>query len=420
MRRQPGRGSPSSTSGIGPDVRIHAEQGTLDGVFHGAPDALLVCTEDGVIVRANREAERLFGYQAHELEGLRVEQLVPADLRGPHARHRLALETPEAPRRIGSDGQRLRAVRKDGSEFFVEISLGAVQASGGVMFVSAIRDVSARCALEDQLLRAQRHEVLGQLASAIAHDFNNLVQVIATSAECALDQLKPGDAAWREVEMIRGAGARAASLIRRLLTFSGRTAQPGALDLEATISALEPLLQRLMGPSIHVEVRCEGPLDPIRADATQIEQLVLNLAANARDAMPTGGTLGIHLSMPLAAGAGMPQTPGSRQVEMQVRDTGVGMDADVLGHIFEPFFTTKDPGRGTGLGLSTVHGIVSQCGGEIACESRPGQGTTFTVRLPAIEREARPAVAVTTPEVADPTRGTETTSSSSTTRSSCV
>lgn len=406
--RTPTRGAPASTRRSGPETRHQAEPGTLDAVFHGAPDALVLSTAEGVIVRANREAERLFGYAPQELEGQLVERLVAADLRGAHARHRLALETPEAPRRIGGDGQRLRAVRKDGSEFFVEISLGAIDVPGGVLYVSAIRDVSARCALEDQLLQAQRHEVLGQLASAIAHDFNNLVQVIATSAEYALDQLRPGNPAWREVEMIRGAGVRAASLIRRLLAFSGRTTQPGDLDLEATISTLEPLLQRLMGPTIHVEVRCDGPLDAVRADPTQIEQLILNLAANARDAMPNGGTLGIRLSMAGGSAQRQPHESDARTVEIRVHDTGVGMDADVLGHIFEPFFTTKDPGKGSGLGLSTVHGIVRQCGGDIACESRPGAGTTFTVRLPAIPREARPPMPTPPPDIDDAARGTET------------
>lgn len=259
---------------------------------------------------------------------------------------------------------------------------------------------------EDQLLRAQRHEVLGQLVSSIAHDFNNLIQVIGTSAECALGQLKAGDPVRGEVEMIRGAGARAAALIRRLLAFSGGADQPGAIDLVAIAFSLEPLLQRLMGPSIQVEVRCTGPVRTVRADATQIEQLILNLAANARDAMPGGGRLTLSLSM--AAGEQEGDADEVSLVELAVADTGVGMDAATLGRIFTPFFTTKEPNKGTGLGLSTVHAIVRRWGGDIRCESEVGRGTTFIVRLPALEHYAPPVRAAGEPELDDNGRGTET------------
>lgn len=266
-------------------------------------------------------------------------------------------------------------------------------------------EVDADAPADDQL-RSQRHEVLGQLVSSVAHDFNNLIQVIGTSAECALGQLNSGDPVRREVEMIRGAGVRAAALIRRLLAFSGGTNQPGAIDLAAIVFSLEPLLQRLMGPSIQVDVRCAGPVRTVRADATEIEQLILNLAANARDAMPGGGRLSLSLSM------AAPDPPADADavplVELVVSDTGVGMEAAVLSQIFTPFFTTKQPGKGTGLGLSTVHAIVRRWGGDIQCESAVGHGATFTIRLPALEPCAPAVRAATEPEFDDHGRGTET------------
>lgn len=381
-------------------------QRRFESMFQQAPDPLLLATTDGIILQANREAERVFGYGPGELVGRPVEVLVPPDQRDAHEQQRRAFEPTPTPRHMGGDGRRIRAVRKDGSSLIVEVVLASLETGDGLATVASIRDVSARCALEDQLLRAQRHEVIGQLSSAIAHDFNNLIQVIGTSAECALNQLPPDAPARRDVDLIRIAGGRASSLIRRMLSFGSRTPQPEALDLQALITGFEPLLQRLMGPLVRISVRFQGARHPVCADRTQIEQLLLNLTANARDAMPSGGTLTLELATrpgPDSGGA-----PGGEVVELVVRDTGTGMDAATRARIFEPFFTTKGEDKGTGLGLATVLGIVKQSGGEIWCDSQPGQGTTFTMQFPAADPTAS-AGACSGDQQDEPVgRGTET------------
>jgi PAS domain S-box-containing protein len=377
-------------------------------MFQSAPDALVIATRDGVITQVNREAERLFGYAEAELVGAPVEILVPTVQRAAHEQHRRAFEAFERPRRMGTADQRFRAVRKDGRELLVEIALASLDSDDGPLVVASIRDVSARCALEDQLLQSQRHEVVGQLAAAIAHDFNNLVQVIGASAEYALTQLPAGAAARREVEVILSAGRRAASLIARLLAFGGSQAPNQALDLTAAVTAMEPLLQRLMGPNTMVEVRGHGSVRPIRANPTELEQLLLNLAANARDAMPTGGTLTIELSTVTTAGAGRHREPSAEYAQMVVRDTGTGMDAATRARIFEAFFSTKPAGKGTGLGLSTVHSIVQRWGGDIQCASDLGRGTVFTIHFPTLGGDIEVAPAVAGAESEEAVHGHET------------
>jgi PAS domain S-box-containing protein len=393
------------------EARI-ATQRRFESLFQFAPDALFVSTPDGVIRQVNLEAERLFGYEAGELVGASISAIVPEDLRAAHREFRRSILAAAYPRKLGAAGQRIRLVRKDGSEIFAEVTVGPLETDDGLAVVSAIRDVSERCALEDQLRQAQKLEVVGQLSGGIAHDFNNLVQVIRTSAEFALSQLPEGGAARPEVEVIHTAGMRASSLIRQLLAFGGRQmTRPEALDLSSVAAGLEVLLQRLMGPAVSVEIRCHGHLRPVHADPTQIEQLLLNLAANSRDAMPDGGTLSIELSSVTTSAAGRGRVDAAltgELVQMVVRDTGVGMDADTRARIFEPFFTTKCRGKGTGLGLPTVYGIVRQLGGDIQCDSQPGLGTTFTIHLPGVEGEARPSAARAEPEQDEQCRGTET------------
>jgi PAS domain S-box-containing protein len=387
--------------------RKAAEQ-RFESVFQFAPDALIIFTPEGVITQVNREAERLFGYTATELLGTPIEILVPTIQRAvTEQRHRTS-EPLEPSRRSGAADQRIRAVPRDGRELFVEITLASLDSADGPAIIADIRDAGARWALEDQLLQSQRHEVVGQLAAAIAHDFNNLCQVIGASAEYALSQLPAGAPARREVEVIRNAGLRAASLIARLLAFGGGEAPTQPLDLNAAVSAMEPLLQRLMGPHTRVAIRLHEPVRPVCANPTEIEQLILNLAANARDAMPAGGTLAIELSTVTSAGSGNHWEPSVEHAQVVVRDTGIGMDTATRARIFEPFFSTKPPGKGTGLGLSTVHSIVQRCGGDIQCESEPGQGTVFTIHFPTIDGEVEVAPAVAGAEPDEDVHGHET------------
>ncbi|MCC7034638.1 MAG: response regulator [Acidobacteria bacterium] len=393
------------------DARTADEAGAaarrrFEALFQFAPDALLLATPEGSIIRANRQAERLFGYTTDEFVGTAVGALLPSSQFDERHEHRPAPSPrPQSQTPPGVPSQQAR--RKDGSEFLADVTLGTLDDVDDPTVIIAVRDVTVRDRLEEQLRQIQRLEVVGQLSGGIAHDFNNLVQVMGTSADLALGLLPPGAPLRRDIEVIREAALRASALTRQLLTFSGRqAAQPEILDLEALSRRLAPILQRLMGPSITVAIASPGPVWPVLADPTHIEQVLLNLLANARDAMPGGGTLSIELSNVTVEPDG--GGPGGALVQMVVRDSGVGMDPDTRARVFEPFFTTKARGKGSGLGLSTVYGIVTQCGGDIHCGSEPGQGTAFTIRLPGVTTETtpRPAAADTLDE-AD-ARGSET------------
>jgi signal transduction histidine kinase len=231
-------------------------------------------------------------------------------------------------------------------------------------------------------------EAVGQLAGGIAHDFNNLLTAINGYSDVVLARLGDGDERVRHgVEQIRRAGEQAAELTSQLLAFSRQQQQRDEpFDLNAVTAGYVTMLERLVGPDVEVELRLDPDLPPVHGDAGRLGQVILNLVVNARDAMPDGGRLSIETSA-LATSAG-------RFAVLSVSDTGCGMDAATRERIFDPFFTTKGPGIGTGLGLSTVHGIVEQSGGTIVCRSEPGLGTTFTIRLPAAEGAPAPQAAV--------------------------
>ena len=251
---------------------------------------------------------------------------------------------------------------------------------------------------EEHLRQSQKMEAVGRLAGGIAHDFNNLLTAIIGYSDLLIDTLSRNEPAVQQVLEIRSAGDRAASLTQQLLAFSRRQVlQPKVLDLNVIVAEFERMLRRLVGELIKVVVDCDPGLWQVRADPGEIGRAILNLSLNSRDAMPAGGTLTIetaNLALAEADASGPAPAPG-RYVTLTVRDTGVGMDAEMHAHIFEPFFTTKETGKGTGLGLATVFGIVEQSGGVIRCESRLGEGTTFRIFLPAVAEAvnhgARPA-----------------------------
>ena len=257
----------------------------------------------------------------------------------------------------------------------------------GVVGVS--RDITARKQLEEQLRHAQKMEAIGRLAGGVAHDFNNLLTIITGYSQMLLDELEPGEALHAEAEEILRAGNRAASLTSQLLAFSRRQMiQPQVLDLNRLISNLEKMLRPLIGEHIQLNIVLSPELGQIEADPAQIEQILLNLAANARDAMPQGGQLTIEAAnaeLDKQATRGRQELRPGPYVSLVVSDTGQGMDAETMSHLFEPFFTTKPLGKGTGLGLSSVYGIVKQNGGDITVSSEPGRGTTFRILLPRIE-----------------------------------
>ena len=238
-----------------------------------------------------------------------------------------------------------------------------------------------------QLTHAQKVEIIGVLASGIAHDFNNVLTVILGQAGLLLNELTPSQQRKR-VEVIHDAAERATTLTRKLLAFSRREViQPRVFDLNVLIAELMKLLGRLIHEDIEVVTSLGAAPATIRADPGQIEQVIINLAINAQDAMPNGGRLTIET---VTAEVDPAIGEGTRKLVLTVTDTGTGMTDDVKTHLFEAFFTTKEPGRGTGLGLATIHDIVKQSSGEIACQSQPGHGTVFTISLPLVEAEATP------------------------------
>ena len=259
-----------------------------------------------------------------------------------------------------------------------------------------IRAEAALALAEASLRQSQRMEAIGRLAGGVAHDFNNLLGIVLGLCESALQKLGPGGALRGDVEQIEQAAVRGATLTAQLLAFSRQQIlQPCVLDLNSIVSGLQPMLPRLLGEDVQLAVRLAEGLRPVKADPGKLEQVLMNLLVNARDAMPEGGRLNVETSNAVLAAsdiAGRPDVPPGHYVRLAVTDTGIGMDADTVAHVFDPFFTTKERGKGTGLGLSTAFGIVKQSGGAIWVASRPGEGTRFEVYFPVTE-EPMPAAA---------------------------
>jgi PAS domain S-box-containing protein len=303
-----------------------------------------------------------------------------------------------------------RFLRKDGAVVWIRDELRVVcEASGRPRhIVGAWLDITERRALEEQLLQAQKMESVGRLAGGVAHDFNNLLTVITGAADLAAAGLREGDPLLAELQEIRRAAERAASLTRQLLAFSRRQIfQPRVLNLNDVLADMAPMLRRLLGEDIVLTIAAAPGLGNARVDPAQLNQVIMNLVVNSRDAMPKGGALTLETANveldEAYARHHVGVTPGS-YVMLAVTDTGTGMDEATRRRVFEPFFTTKEPGRGTGLGLSTVYGIVKQSGGNVWVYSEPGVGTTFKIYLP---RVAAPVDAVR-PAAASRRGGSET------------
>ena len=364
----------------------------------------------------NAQTERLFGYQRDELAGQPVEILVPDAIKASHPAHRAAYVADPRPRQMGEELE-LTARRRDGSTFPCEISLSAIDTGDGMIVSAAVRDVTERLELqaererlktqaererlERQLNQSQRMESLGQLAGGVAHDFNNLLAVISNYAAFVAEEIAsqtPQDR-WQPVRedigQIQRAAERAAGLTHQLLAFARRDViQPRSLNLNHVIEGVEQLLLRTLGEHVELSTHLAAGLGPVLADPGQIEQILVNLAVNARDAMPGGGKLIVATANTdidadyAASRVGL--APG-RYASLKVSDTGAGMPQAVIDRAFEPFFTTKAKGEGTGLGLATVYGIISQLGGYVQIYSEPGLGTTFTILVPETDQPARQA-----------------------------
>jgi signal transduction histidine kinase/ActR/RegA family two-component response regulator len=286
-------------------------------------------------------------------------------------------------------------MRRDGTIVPIELSTTLIDLGGKQAILGIARDISQRrrdeadrASLEDQLRQAQKMEGIGQLAGGIAHDFNNLLTIIRGYATLALSSVGPQDGVRSDLEQIEQAADRAAGLTRQLLAFARKTVlQPELVDLGAIVHGVEPMLTRLLGEDVVLVTVTPQLHTLVLADPSQMEQVIVNLAINARDAMPDGGTLTIETAEVELDREFVRQVPAATvgpNATLSVTDTGTGMDEVTMAHLFEPFYTTKGPGKGTGLGLATVYGIVRQSGGAVEATSELGRGSTFTVYLPGI------------------------------------
>jgi len=376
---------------------------TLRTIIDASMLAIVALDRDGRVTLWNNAATRLFGWSAQEVLGQPL-PAVPEDKRAEfedgrvrsHAGEDVVYET--------------HWCRKDGSLVDVLRSSAAIFSPQGELAgsMAIFVDITERKQLEEQLRQAAKMEGIGRLAGGIAHDFNNLLTVIGGRSYLLLSQLPAGHAMRRDLLLIQQTGDRAAALTRQLLAFSRKqTLAPAVIDLNEIASGMRTLLERVLGEDVGIIMDLDPSLGHVTADPGQLEQVILNMAVNARDAMPEGGQLTLetrHVDVdPTYARQRVELTPGPYEV-LSIGDTGVGMDAATVARVFEPFFTTKAVGKGTGLGLATAYGIVKQSGGHITVYSEPGSGTTFRIYLPRTESSESAPVAV---EETAARRGTE-------------
>jgi two-component system, cell cycle sensor histidine kinase and response regulator CckA len=343
---------------------------------------------------------RLLGLEEHRLLGTSIDELLHPE----HAEMEGWEHLVRGEARTVDLETRWR--RPDGKPLWMYLNASLVQDTAGepLYLLLYLRDITERKSLEDQLRQAQKMEAVGQLAGGIAHDFNNLLTAILGSTELLLADTPPDDPRREDVQEISRSAHRAAALVRQLLAYSRKQVlQPRRVDLNAIVREMGAMLRRVVGEPIELRLDLDPGLGHVTADPGQLEQVIANLGVNARDAMPRGGTLTITTTNVTGRGVTAAADEGLSAagplVSLAVTDTGIGMDDEVRGRLFEPFFTTKELGRGTGLGLATVYGIVRQSGGHIQVRSRPGEGSSFTVYLPRAEapRPARGALAAAAP-----------------------
>ncbi|HYT73203.1 MAG TPA: ATP-binding protein [Vicinamibacterales bacterium] len=344
-------------------------------------DSCFTTTEDGTIVGLNTAAEMVFSRAREQAIGRPLSDLIdpvvsPAELN----RHRVELS----------------GIRGDGSRVPIEVSVCRIEMDGVVRYAAWMRDLSERYdaaealrSAEARLRQAHKMEAVGRLAGGVAHDFNNVLTAIFGYADLLLDGLGADDPKRPDVEEIKRAASRAAALTRQLLAFSRKQVlQPKRVNLNEIVDNVKALLAKLVGCEIELRVECDPSVGDVKADPGQLEQVLMNLATNSRDALPKGGRITIatvNQDIGPAEAAMLPGLAPGRFVRLTVSDTGHGIPDAVRAQIFEPFFTTKEQGKGTGLGLATVYGIVKQSGGWIYLNEAPGAGASFSIYLPRLD-----------------------------------
>ncbi len=391
-------------------VTAELSETRLAGILGSATDAILSFDDDRKIVYFNAAAERLLAEPAELLKGASIAQLVAERSVNEFEERMMSARRAAHSGVVSPELWDTVVSRPDGVEIPAEVSMAYARSWKHGLFTAVLRDVSRQRHMEEEFRQAQKMEAVGRLAGGIAHDFNNLLTVIGASSDFLLQDIN-GDAKElaRDIKEIKHATDRAATLTRQLLTFSRRQlVKPQLLDLNSVVGEMETMLRRLIGEDVTLSTDYADDTGFVRLDRGQLEQIVVNLVVNARDAMINGGSVNLRTGNDRRMGPGVSSHDdrGSDWITLSVSDSGSGMDEQTRAHIFEPFFTTKEQGRGTGLGLSTVYGIVTQAGGDIVVTSEIDVGTKFAVYFPSVEQNdgIAPPVAV----FPDTLRGSET------------
>jgi PAS domain S-box-containing protein len=380
-------------------LRESEERSSL--IIDSALDAVITIDDSGAITGWNPQAEKIFGWNREEVLGLSVDQVIMPERYQQAHRAGLARYLATGKAQVLNKRIELAALRRTGEEFRVELAITPVRGTGKVSFSAFLRDLTEQKAREEQLRQLQRMDAIGRLTGGVAHDFNNLLAIIHGNSELLRGQMEPGSEAAEMTDEVLDAAGRGAELVRRLLAFARmQHLDPEPVDLNARLSNILGLLQRALGENVNVRIKPAKRLWPAIVDPTQVDDALVNLAINARDAMPGGGTLTIetqNVSLDEDYAAHHVEVSSGDYVMLAVSDTGTGMPPDVVARAFEPFFTTKEEGRGTGLGLSQVFGWIKQSGGHIKVYSEVGHGTTIKLYLPkskvrSIDRDAEPDI----------------------------
>jgi PAS domain S-box-containing protein len=386
--------------------RAERSRDLLAAIVQSSDDAIISTDLEGAIVSWNRGAERMYGYLLEEARAKPISLLFPAD----------SGDEPHAVRDAFANGESLdhyetKGKRKDGAVIDISVTVSRVHSADGSLTGRSMiaRDITEHKRLQKEFFVTQKMEAIGRLAAGVAHDFNNLLTVIASYSALMLDDMGEDDAMYAGLREIEKAGEKAAALTRQLLAFCRKQVlEPKVLNINATVADMDRMLRRLIGEDIDLVTMLDPALGSIKADPGHIEQVVMNLAVNARDAMIRGGKLTIETANVEFDAAythrHVAVSPGA-YVLLAMTDTGTGMDNETQARIFEPFFTTKSPGEGTGLGLATVYGIVQQSAGSILVYSELGHGTTFKIYLPRVQEAP---VARESPVQPSQFQGTET------------